>query len=125
MRNFVVKAFDEYLVGTSNVFTPTSMAELLGSADRICGLAVAHTSIGIGPTVTIQFEHSFDGTRWINQNVTPEVNAWAPTGGIFNVMPFASTRIPTLNYVRLRIALGSVSTSVPLEIWLCGRSPNR
>ena len=125
MRNFLVKAFDEYVVGTTNVYTPTSLGELLGSPDRLCGMFIVHTTTGTSPTVTIQFEHSFDGTRWQNQNATPEVNAWAPSGGFANAIPFASTRIPTLNYVRLRIALGGSSPSASLAIWLCGRSPNR
>ena len=124
MRNFVVKAFDQYVVGTTNAFSPTNLSELLGSADRICGLIVVHAFTGTNPTVTVQFEHSFDGTRWLNQNPTPEVDAWSPPG-FFNTNGFSSTRIPTLNYVRMRVTLGGTSPSVALEIWLTGRSPNR
>jgi len=124
MRNFVVKAFDQYVVGTTNAFSPTNLSELLGSADRLCGIAIVHAITGTSPTVTVQFEHSFDGTRWLNQNTTPELNAWAPAG--FSVVQgFASTRIPTLNHVRMRVALGGTSPSATLEVWLCGRSPNR
>ena len=125
MRNFVVKAFDDYVVGTTNVYTPTSLGELFGSADRLCCVAYAHTATGTSPSVTMQFEHSFDGTRWLNQNASPEVSGWAPTGGSASFMTFWSTKIPTLNFVRLRIALAGTSPSVPLEIWICGRSPNR
>jgi hypothetical protein len=123
MRQFVVKAFDDYVVGTQNVYTPTSMAELLGSADRLCCFLLVHVPLGTSPTLTVQFEHSFDGTRWRNQNTTPELNAYALTGGPANTKLFSSTRIPTLNYVRLRMALGGTSPSASFEIWSCGRSP--
>jgi hypothetical protein len=125
MRNFVVKAFDDYVVGTTNVYTPTDIAELLGSADRLCCVAVAHATRGTSPTVTFQFEHSVDTTRWVNQNSSPEVSSWAPSGGGANFLNFTSTRIPTLNYVRLRMALGGTTPGVSLEVWICGRSPNR
>jgi hypothetical protein len=125
MRNFVVKAFDQYVVGATNVYTPTHLAELLGSADRICGLAVAHGATGTSPTLTVQFEHSFDGTRWLNQNATPELNGAALSGGFNNLRLFTSNLIPVLNYVRMRVALGGTSPSASLEIWICGRSPNR
>ena len=125
MRNFVVKAFENYVVGTSNVYTPTSVAELLGSADRLCCTAVVYRILGTTPRLTIQFEHSFDGTRWLNQNTTPELNAFEALGGIGNIALFSSTRIPTLNYVRLRIALTGTTPSANLAVWICGRSPNR
>ena len=124
MRNFVVKAFDDYVVGSTNVYTPTSLAELLGTADRLCGVVIAHAVLGSSPTLTIQCEHSFDGTRWLNQETTPELNATS-VGGVNTVLTFVSTKIPTLNFVRLRVALGGGTPSATLEIWLCGRSPNR
>jgi hypothetical protein len=124
MRNLVVKAFDQYVVGTSNVYSPTDLSQVLGSADRLCGIVIAHAFTGTNPTVTIQFEHSFDGTRWMSQNATPELNAWG-LPGFFNTNGFSSTRIPALNFVRMRVALGGTSPTATLEVWLCGRSPNR
>jgi hypothetical protein len=122
MRNFLVKVFNEYVVGTTNIYTPTHLGELLGSADRLCGIAVVHALLGTSPTLTLQFEHSFDGTRWQNQNVTPELNAWNMAN---RIEVFVSTKIPTLNFVRLRAALAGTSPSATIEVWLCGRSPNQ
>lgn len=135
MRNFVVQAFDTFITGTNNVYTPSSIAEQLGSADRLDGSGIMLNSAGIFPTITIQFEHSFDGTRWISQRATPELNAQGLVVGADTLFWFGNTLTPLgtgfdpslnlMNYVRLRIALGGGAPSGRCQIWLCGRSPNR
>lgn len=125
MRNFVVKAFDDYLSGTTNVYTPTAMAELLGSADRLAGSVLVLFAGGTGPTITIQFEHSFDGTRWSPVSGTPELNAFPVNSSGDAASVFSNATVALQNYVRLRIALGGTSPSGQVQVWLCGRSPNR
>jgi hypothetical protein len=53
MRNFVVKAFDQYMVGTANAYSPTNLSELLGSADRLCAFVIVHALTGTTLTVTM------------------------------------------------------------------------
>lgn len=135
MRTFLIKAFDTFVTGTSNVYTPSSIAEQVGGIDRIHGSGIVFNPAGTFPTITVQFEHSFDGTRWISQRATPELNGSPLIVGTDTVFWFGNTLTPfgqgfdpstnLLSYVRLRIALGGASPSGGVQIWLCGRSPNR
>lgn len=128
MLIFRAKLFDGFLKGTGNIYTQTADAELLGAVERI-SLGVVFTGVaGTSPTFTLQFENSPDGTRWMNQNPTPELSAVSitPISGdtSFEVVTNkASTAVPIANYVRLRFALGGTSPSGYLRLWAVGRSP--
>ncbi|HVW25554.1 MAG TPA: hypothetical protein VHC69_09295 [Polyangiaceae bacterium] len=132
---FTIKAFDTFVTGNANVYTPTAIAEQLGGADRIHGSGIVFNPQGSFPTITVQFEHSFDGTRWISQRGTPELNAQGLVVGSDTLFWFGNTLTPLstgfdpsvnlMNYVRIRIALGGGSPSGGIQVWLCGRSPNR
>lgn len=124
MRVFQAKVFDGQMSGTGTVYTQTAFSDLLGSAERITLGAIVNGLSGTGPTITIQFENSPDGTRWVNQFSSPEINGQGLSDGI----PFISTNlgsrtIPIPNHVRLRISLGGTSPAGHLRIWVVGRSP--
>ena len=128
MLIFRTKLFDGFLRGTGNVYTQTADAELLGAVERI-SLGVVFTGVaGTSPTFTLQFENSPDGTRWVNQNATPELNAVSitPASGDtrFEIATnMSSTAVPIANYIRLRFTLGGTSPSGYLRLWAVGRSP--
>lgn len=126
MRSFVVKAFDEFVTGSTNVYTPSSLAELLGSVERISCAGMVFATNGTSPTITVQFEHSPDGTRWTNHQATPEVNALGLSAGAANNAFTVTNAVNSvLSHVRLRIALGGTSPSGVVQIWISGLSPGR
>jgi hypothetical protein len=124
MRSFVVKVFDEYVKGTQDMFTPTSLAELLGSVERLSCSGVVFATNGTSPTLTVQFQHSPDGTRWFNEQGTPELSALPLTNGaVNNTFTVSNVLNRALSHVRLRIAFGGSSPSGVVQVWICGRSP--
>jgi len=124
MRSFVVKAFDAYVSGTTNVYSPNDLAEQLGGADSLCGSVLVVFPSGTGPTLTIQMEHSFDGTRWTNLDSQPELPTKTLVSGEDSAYTFKNNdTIPMLSHVRLRIVLGGTSPSANVQVWLCGRNP--
>lgn len=125
MLVFFEKVFDGFLSGTANVYTQTELSELLGSADHLDIAIQARGVAGTSPTLTIQLENSFDGTRWQNRTVNPEVNALSLNAGDNPLQVYAdSSQIPTaLGRLRFRIALGGTTPSGVFQIWASGRSP--
>jgi len=130
MLLYFEKIFESYVTGTASVYSNSELGGLLGSADLV---TISGILSGIPQfsttTFTCQFEQSFDGARWVNQNATPEVNAIAlPPGGFWTVSSF--TNNPTggaarsaLN--RLRLALGAVSGPSPaawVQLFASGRT---
>jgi hypothetical protein len=127
MLVFRVKLFDGFLKGTGSVFTQTADSELLGSVERVTlGLVWNSVTVSSGDaTITLQFENSPDGTRWINQNVTPELNAELVSLGnsVQYTTNLGSTTVATAGFVRVRLAMGGASPSGYLRLWAIGRHP--
>lgn len=125
MLTFAQSAFDGYVVGTGNVYSLTDISELLGSTDVLHVSAVALAVTGTNPTLTVQIENSFDGTRWQNQSSTAELNAQSLGAG--DNAPFffvtSSSPLGRAARVRLRIALGGTSPTALLRIRAAGRDP--
>jgi len=125
MLLFFEKVYDGFITGGQNVYTQTEHSELMGSADHVEIAVQARGIAGTSPTLTIQYENSFDGTRWQNRTASPEVNNVSLNVGDNPLQLFADlSQVPTaLNRLRLRIALGGTSPSGVLQIWAMGRSP--
>jgi hypothetical protein len=121
MLQFHEKVFDTYISGTQNVYTDTALSELLGSTERLSIVGLAVGSSGTNPTLTIQIEHSPDGTRWFNQGSTPELNNMALSG--FVIFLDSANNVPMCGHVRLRITLGGTSPAVHLSLSAIGKSP--
>ena len=120
---FAVPAFDSFVEGTESVYTSSEVCELLASVERLCVSVIVAGSTGTGQTLTCQFENSPDGTRWINQSSTPELNAVVLDGGnqVFEFMNSDNAVIQ--GYVRLRLALGGTSPAAVLRVRIVGRCP--
>ena len=125
MLVFREKLFDGFLRGSGNVYTQTADADLLSAADRVTVGLVLSAVTGTDPSITVQFENSPDGTRWMNQSASPEVDGTTIPGSEFVVWGTneGSRTIPIAGYVRLRIALGGTSPAAYLRLWVIGRSP--
>jgi hypothetical protein len=123
MLVFRAKLFDGVLKGTGNVYTQTADAELLGSVERLT-IGVAYDGVtGMNPTLTLQLENSPDGTRWMNQNASPEYAlAIVGTKGFVYTTNFSSLTVPIGGFVRIRMALGGTSPAGYLRLWAIGRS---
>jgi hypothetical protein len=123
MQVFLKKIYENLLLGSSNVYTDTGVAELLGSVDHI-GFFVSVLGVNnVNQTTTCQLETSPDGTRWQNQNTAPELATTGSNLGdnvlFFNNIPGK----PIMNFVRVRIALGGTTGPAGgVRIWADGSS---
>ena len=121
---FTVRAYDGFVEGTASVYTSSEFCELLGSAERLSVSAIVSGSTGTGHTLTCQFENSPDGTRWINQSSTPELNGAVLDGGHQAFEFVNDDNALVQGYVRLRLALGGTSPTAVVRLWVVGRSPS-
>ncbi len=123
MRRFVELCFDDFVVGTSSVYTSPEVELLLGTADRLALHAVVDQVTGTSPTLTVQVEHGSDGRNWASKTPgTPEINLQAisatSTTQLTGVEGGAN---PSHTRVRLRIALGGTSPQAHVKVYVTGR----
>lgn len=122
MRRFTQLVFDDFVVGTGNVYTNPVHEDLLGSADRLAIQAVAAQFTGTSPTLTVQVEHSSDGRNYSSKNGTPEVNGMSLSGSAtVTASGTESGANPSAKYVRLRIALGGTTPQAQVKVYVTGR----
>ena len=124
MLAFRAKLFDGFLKGTGSVYTQTADAGLLGAVERITVGLIFNGVTGTA-NLTLQFENSPDGTRWINQSPTAEIDALPlSTGDSFEwTTNLGSREVPIGGFVRIRLALGGTSPSGHVRLWVVGRNP--
>lgn len=128
MLVFSDKIFESLISGTGTVYTDMRFAEELAYCENVALFARAEIASGTNPTLTLQFENSFDGTRWQNRAATPELNA-----GVLTVGPATETSFfagsaysaaqQYMRYCRIRITLGGTSPAVFLLLYADGRNP--
>jgi hypothetical protein len=125
MLRFWKKVFDDYINGTQAIYTSNDVAELLGSVDHLT-LSPQVDSLSGGATLTVQVEHSPDGSRWMNRNTAAEftTNLVAGNATFQPVSDGSSDTRPTLPFVRIRMQLGSAQSGL-LRLWVAGRDPAR
>jgi hypothetical protein len=119
---FRAKLFDGHLKGTGSVYTQTADSELLGSVERVTLGLVWSAVTGTNPKITLQFENSPDGTRWMNQSATPELDEFIDNGLQYTTN-YGSTTVPMGGHVRIRLALSGTSPAGYLRLWAIGRNP--
>ena len=125
MLLFFEKIFEGYIAGTSNVYTHTALGELLGSAESLSIYGQASSATGTSPTLTIQLEQSFDGTRWANQRTTAELSMVLASGSDQVIGAFPSSflpLVPALSFVRLRMTLGGTAPATFLRLYASGHT---
>jgi len=126
MRLFHELVWEGYVSGSAAVYSKHGLEALLGSADQLSFAGYAAGITGTSPTLSVQVEQSFDGIRWSNRNLNPELNSLAlSTSAETNFAGWdgnPSAR-PTAAFARLRIALGGTSPAGHVRIWATGRDP--
>jgi hypothetical protein len=115
---------NDFVVGTSAVYTDASYNEFLASASQFAMQVVVDQVTGTGPTITVAFEHSADGRNWVTKNASgsdlgPTALSAAATNTLF--CSDAGT-IPFLGFIRIRVSLGGTGALVAhVKIHLTGR----
>jgi hypothetical protein len=122
MRKANTLAFDDTVVGTTTVYTPTGLNDALGACDKWAIQAVADLVSGTTPTITVQLQHSSDQRNWMNKNTTAEINAQNLSSSATDPK-FGSDAgtTPALAFVRLAITLGGTSPQAHVKVWVCLR----
>lgn len=113
---------DEFVVGTTAVYTSPEFNDELGRCERLAIQAIVDQVTGTTPTLLVQQEHSSDQRNFMNKNGSAEIPATS-------ISPTATTVLngyelgtnPSNGYVRLRIQLGGTSPQAHVKIWVTGR----
>lgn len=123
MRKFAMLVFDEFVPNATQVFTPATLNDRLGSVDHLGIQVIADNVSGTSPTVTVQIQHSTDQRNWLGKNGTAEINASAISAAqTTQLQGFdASPNNVTFGFVRLAITLGGTSPAAHLKIYVTGR----
>jgi hypothetical protein len=121
-----ILVFDEfvYVVGSSNaVFTDAKFNDMLGRLDQTALFAVADSTAGTAPSLTVQIQHSADGRNWVNKNTTAEIsNVSVPTGATTALYGYDPGSAPSGANVRLAVFLGGTgSPSAHVKVFVCDR----
>ena len=125
MKKPNILVFDDFVYGinpNNAVFTDQKFNDLLGKLDQTAIFAVADSTGGSTPTLSVQLQHSPDGRNWVNKNGTPEIaNQGIPTGATTGLYGYDSGTAPSGANVRLAVWLGPASTSAHVKIFVCDR----
>jgi len=125
-RLFNELVFDEYIEGTSSVYSSQEWNALLGSADKTALHAISDTqSAGSGnPSLSVQLEVSGDGRNFTAKNGTAEINGATITVGSGQISSLGTDAgtTPSLGFARLKVTLGGSTPKVHVRIYACGRT---
>lgn len=120
--------FDEYVEGTSTVYTSSEYDDELGSADQLaihCVIDKQNNSGGAGG-LQVQIQHSGDSRYWLPKYAgSGEISAASnvpATGTTANLGGYDQGDTPSFNFVRLAITLVSPCTSAHVRISVTGRT---
>lgn len=122
MRRFCQMVFDDFVVGTTTVYTSPIYEDTLGTADRLAIQAVADQVSGSSPRLTVQVEHGSDGRNWTAKSGTPEINNIAiDTGSTVTLTGTEPGTNPSHTRIRLRIALAGTAPQAHVKLYVTGR----
>jgi hypothetical protein len=116
--------FDDFIAGTSSVYTAAQHNATLGQYDQMSIQAIVDklSVSGGSPTLTVQIEHSADQRNWESKSGTAEINAAGMTAGTTNIESgYDAGTTPSHAFERLRIALGGTSPEGHVKIWITAR----
>ena len=123
MRKYMKTVLNDFVVGTTVVYTDTGNNDSLGSADKIAMHVVIDQVSGTSPTLTLALEHSCDGRNWVAKNVAGAdiigQTLSASTTNSFFASDAGTT--PFMGFVRIRVALGGTSPVAHVKVHLTGR----
>jgi hypothetical protein len=121
MRAFVRLAFNDYIEGTTSVYTSTDDSEIFGRAEQLALFAVVDAVSSGGQRFSAQLEHSTDARNWSNKGGSAEINAVnLSTTGTTTGSGYDNGTTPSHCFVRARLFLTS-SGSAHVKLWITGR----
>jgi len=123
MRKMNVLVFDDFIAGSSTVYTRPELNDQLGQNDLLALQAIVDQVAVAAGNVTVQIYHSADQINWKTKNGTAEINAVAIAVNTTNVA-FGSDggTVPSLGFVRLGITIAAVSAQAHVKLWVTGRN---
>jgi hypothetical protein len=123
-RRFVELVFDDFVFGTSAVFTPIRFDLLLGSVSRVALHLVADKATGTSPTVSVQAQHSTDGRTSTSVIVGGgfEIPATAlSTTSTTSLTGAVDSSAGFLRRLRFQILLGGTNPGARIKLYATGR----
>lgn len=121
MRRWVIEVFNDVVYGTTAVYTPTRLNEVLAQVDQLSVQAIADQSGGTSPTLAVVLEHSNDQRNWLTKTTLISATSIpaASTTPLFGADPGTT---PTGGFARLAITVGGSSNpNAHIKIMVCGR----
>lgn len=114
--------FDDFVVGTTAVYTSPEFNDELGRCERLAIQAITDQVTGTSPTLLVQQEHSSDQRNFSNKNGAAEIPATSISATATTVLTgYELGTNPSHGYIRLRIQLGGTSPQAHVKIWVTGR----
>ena len=120
MRRWVVEAFNDVINGTTTVYTPTKLNEVLGQTDKLSVQAVADQTSGTSPTLKVDIEHSNDQRNWAVKTAAIAATS-IPAGATTPLFGNDPGTTPTGGFVRLALTLGGTTPAAHVKVTVCGR----
>jgi len=124
MRKMNLLAFNDFVMGTTAVYTPAELNAQLAVYDNVSFQSVSDQVSGTTPTLTVQIEHSGDNRNFHTKNATAEINGVSLSATATTVTfgyDTSATTIPLLSNVRLKISLAGTAPVAHVKIHLTGR----
>ena len=122
MRTIIGEVFNDFVYGTTTVYTGDQYAEALGAPDTLAFQVISDQVSGTTPKITVRVTHSGDLRNWANRSTTAEVNDETLTAGTVNsVVGFDASANPCLGSRRLAITLSGTSPAARVRIVATGR----
>ncbi len=121
-RRFCELVYDDFIFGTTAVFTADRFNELLGSANRLAIQVVADKATGTSPTFSLLVFHGADGRNFASiLGAGAEIPATALNLTAVTLLNGAADYSSMLRYVRLRLTLGGTNPGAHVKVYATGR----
>ena len=122
MRRYHQKVFDDFVQGTTAVYSDSQSEDKLGEPDfAILSAVVSDASASGTLALTVTQEDSPDRVYWMSSSNTP-IEAEQLTSGTVEV--FGGQIYPATGFLRLRIELAGTSPKARLALYVTGRDQN-
>jgi len=121
MRIFNEDVFDEFVTGTTEVFTPCRLDAVLGAAEKLMVHVRGTLVAGTSPTLTLKEYQSPDGRVWYTKDTLLTAQAMS-VGSVYETVVYDPNNHPSMAYVRLGITLGGTMPGANIQVMVCGRA---
>jgi hypothetical protein len=123
MRKSNLLIFDDFINGSTTIFTRPELNDQLGAVDQLA-LEVIADQVAANGTITVQIYNSADQINWKAKNGTAEINAQNITTAATNVWVGSDGgSVPSLGFVRIGITLSAAVGQAHVKLWATGRNP--